>query len=83
MEDLALDMRTYRGLSYDFRDHFESSASSPSLRASEALTSGYLTMTNGNSGDGSDAGNVKVVVRVRQFVQRGEYFVFKCFQDQC
>src|SRR5215469_9645024 len=75
MEDMALDTRTYRGLSYDPRDRFESSASLPSLRASEALTSGYLTMANGNSGDGSDAGNVKVVVRVRRFVQRGTYSV--------
>lgn len=76
MEDMALDTRTYRGLSYDFRDRFESSASSPSLRASEALTSEYPTMANGNSGDSSDAGNVKVVVRVRQFVQRGTFYAF-------
>jgi len=72
MEDMALDTRAYRGLSYDFRDRFESSASSPSLRASELSTPGYLA-DGSSGGDSNDAGNVKVVVRVRQFVQRGAY----------
>jgi len=57
----------YRGAACDYR--FESSASSPSLRASEPTTPAYSSMANGADGDG--AGNVKVVVRVRQFVQRG------------
>lgn len=66
-----MESMVFRGLSYDFRDRFETSASSPSLRASEpATTAGYSTMANGNDADG--AGNVKVVVRVRQFVQRGK-----------
>jgi len=62
---------SYRGATYDYL--FESSASSPSLRASEPTTPAYSTMANGADGDG--AGNVKVVVRVRQFVQRGTHHV--------
>jgi len=62
---------SYRGAAYDYL--FESSASSPSLRASEPTTPAYSTMANGTDGDG--AGNVKVVVRVRQFVQRGTHHV--------
>lgn len=61
----------YRGSPLEsFRDRFlETSASSPSLRASEPATSSYVNMANGNDGD---SGNVKVVVRVRQFIPRGK-----------
>jgi hypothetical protein len=45
---------------------FESTASTPSLRASEPLSANSPTAM---SQDGS--GNVKVVVRVRQFIPRG------------
>ncbi|KAF2835368.1 kinesin-domain-containing protein [Patellaria atrata CBS 101060] len=54
----------YRGLSHD-NHHFESSASAPSMRAS-----GYIDPAT-SMGDAQDeAGNIKVVVRCRAFVQR-------------
>jgi hypothetical protein len=59
-----------------FSPYFESTASAPSLRASEAdimRTFGGLpgvgTVATQNSDN--DSSNIKVVVRVRQFVQRG------------
>jgi len=60
-----MDPRTYRHLSYDNRQ-FESSASAPSLRAAEPLLTPPLAATMGE-----DSANVKVVVRVRQFIKRG------------
>jgi hypothetical protein len=74
---MALDPRMYRGLSYGAGSFggfgFESSASSPSLRASEPLTMHPInTMTD------NDSANVKVVVRVRQFIKRGEIFLNVC-----
>ena len=62
LEDMALDPRLYRSLT----SSFESSASAPSLRASEPAT----WMAPSHAAD--DAGNVKVVVRVRGFVKRGK-----------
>ena len=61
LENMALDPRLYRSLT----SSFESSASAPSLRASEPAT----WMAPSHAAD--DAGNVKVVVRVRGFVKRG------------
>lgn len=54
---------------HDFYERLESSASSPSLRASEPAPLVHEKMANGMD---ADAGNVKVVVRVRQFVPRGQ-----------
>lgn len=45
---------------------FESTASAPSLRAFEPLPA---SINDTMAGD--DSGNVKVVVRVRQFIKRG------------
>jgi hypothetical protein len=60
LEVMALDSRLYHGLS-----PFETSASAPSLRAAEptALMAPQPIV--------DDAGHVKVVVRVREFVERG------------
>lgn len=46
---------------------FESTASAPSLRALEPLPA---SINDTMAGD--DSGNVKVVVRVRQFIKRGK-----------
>lgn len=62
VEAMAFDARLMGGLR-----PFESTASAPSLRASE---SAFRDSMMGNMG-GDDAGNVKVVVRVRQFIPRG------------
>jgi hypothetical protein len=53
------------------RPHFESTASAPSLRATEH---DYLRTFGGAAAQQpeQESANVKVVVRVRQFVQRGE-----------
>lgn len=61
LEAMALDSRFYGGLS-----PFETSASAPSLRAAEptALMAPQPIL--------DDAGHVKVVVRVREFVERGK-----------
>jgi hypothetical protein len=59
----TMDNRFFRGLQ-QFRP-FESTASVPSLRAFEPLPASVDTM------GGDDSGNVKVVVRVRQFIKRG------------
>jgi hypothetical protein len=59
-------------LAFDPR-RFESTASSPSLRATDhdyLRTFGIMAATPQSSPD-QDAANVKVVVRVRQFVKRG------------
>lgn len=49
-------------------DTYYSTASSPSLRSREPID-----MERPFTPPGSDAGNVKVVVRVRKFVKRGIY----------
>ena len=57
------------------RPHFESTASAPSLRATEhdyLRTFGGMAQQQQSSAD-NDSANVKVVVRVRQFVQRGRF----------
>jgi hypothetical protein len=56
------------------RPHFESTASAPSLRATEH---DYLRTFGGAAQQppAEDSANVKVVVRVRQFVPRGESVV--------
>jgi hypothetical protein len=61
LEAMAFDARLLGGLR-----PFESTASAPSLRASELA---YRDSMGAMGGD--DAGNVKVVVRVRQFIPRG------------
>ena len=62
---MALDPRIYRGLTPD-GPAFLSSASAPSLRASEPeVQNGAAAMPD------PEGGNVKVVVRVRAFVKRG------------
>jgi hypothetical protein len=60
----TMDNRFFRGL-HQFRP-FESTASVPSLRAFEPLPAAV-----NDSMAGDDSGNVKVVVRVRQFIKRG------------
>lgn len=60
LEAMAFDLRLMGGLR-----GFESMASAPSLRASES------TYRDSMAGGNDDAGNVKVVVRVRQFIPRG------------
>ena len=62
LKTMAFDPRLTGGLR-----PFESSASAPSLRGSEAA---FRDSMAGPGGD--DSGNVKVVVRVRQFIPRGE-----------
>jgi hypothetical protein len=62
LEAMAFDPRLVGGLR-----SFESMASAPSLRASESAYRDSM-------GGGDDAGNVKVVVRVRQFIPRGTLF---------
>ena len=64
LEDMALDARAFPGVAADVRP--KSSASSPSLRSrdSEIITMGRSTPDNGG-------GNVRVVVRVRGFLPRG------------
>jgi hypothetical protein len=59
-------------LAYDPRfSHFESTASTPSLRATDHdLLRTYGVMA-GPQPPTEDSANVKVVVRVRQFVKRG------------
>ena len=61
---MAFDPRLVGGLR-----PFQSMASAPSLRASEAAYRDSMAGGGGSGGD--DAGNVKVVVRVRQFIPRG------------
>ena len=62
--DMALDARVFPGVVAEIRG--KSSASSPSLRSreSEIITMGRSTPDNGG-------GNVRVVVRVRGFLPRG------------
>jgi len=74
LDEMALmDGRGYRALATpDVYSYTASTASSPSLRAREPLQ-----MQDANGGDASrpgssDGGNVKVVVRVRKFLQRGQ-----------
>ena len=65
--DMALDARAFPGVASEVRPR--SSASSPSLRSreSELVPMGRSTPDNGG-------GNVRVVVRVRGFLPRGNTF---------
>ena len=65
LEAMAFDPRLVGGLR-----PFESMASAPSLRASD------FAYRDSMGAGGDDAGNVKVVVRVRQFIPRGMYSQF-------
>ena len=67
LEDMALDARAFPGIAEEVRP--KSSASSPSLRSrdSEIITMGRSTPDNGG-------GNVRVVVRVRGFLPRGNCY---------
>ena len=76
LEAMALDPRMYRGLSYGTGcvgafGGFESTASAPSLRASEPLAAQSLNMAD------KESANVKVVVRVRQFLKRGDHISYR------
>lgn len=65
LEEMApVDPRAYRALTTPDIP-YQSTASAPSLRAREVNMGPAPTMPS------SDAGNVKVVVRVRKFIQRG------------
>jgi hypothetical protein len=61
LKAMAFDPRLVGGLR-----PFESTASTPSLRALEPTYKDSM-----GAADADDAGNVKVVVRVRQFIPRG------------
>ena len=65
LEDMALDPRGFPGVATEVRQ-LKSSASTPSLRSreSELVPMGRATPDNGG-------GNVRVVVRVRDFLPRG------------
>lgn len=71
LEEMALDARGFPGVATEVRP--KSSASSPSLRSrdSEFITMGSSTPDNGG-------GNVRVVVRVRGFLPRGECYFRVC-----
>lgn len=66
LQDMALDPRAYPGVAAQIRQ-LKSSASTPSLRSreSEPIPMGRRTPDQGG-------GNVRVVVRVRGFLPRGE-----------
>jgi hypothetical protein len=61
-------------MAFDPRLHrpFESTASAPSLRASELDLSPLSFGAMAGAAD-QDSSSVKVVVRVRQFIKRGEF----------
>jgi hypothetical protein len=63
LEAMAFDSRLVGGLRHS---EFMSTASSPSLRAPEGAFRDSMAGSD-------DAGNVKVVVRVRQFIPRGMF----------
>lgn len=73
LSDMALDSRLFRGL----HSAPESTASMPSLRSSET------TLTNNNIGTMANdhSSNVKVVVRVRQFIPRGRFSIGVVFKN--
>ena len=66
LKDMALDPRAYPGV-HSEQQASKSSASSPSLRARE---SEIVPMNRSLSDNGG--GNVRVVVRVRGFLPRGQ-----------
>ena len=67
LEDImAFDRRAYPGVSIDLRQ-LKSSASTPSMRSRESEL-----VPMGRSTPDSGGGNVRVVVRVRGFLPRGE-----------
>lgn len=71
LEEMALvpvDNLGYRALATPDSYDYTSSASSPSLRARESVVSMMDVARPGTP----DGGNVKVVVRVRKFLQRGQ-----------
>lgn len=72
LEDMALDARVFRGISYEppSRSAYESTASSPSLRAAHPEIIHEPPPPTLTMGD-QDSANVKVVVRVRKFLKRG------------
>ncbi|KAK5027171.1 hypothetical protein LTR16_012220, partial [Cryomyces antarcticus] len=65
LEDMALDSRTYRGLSPERPQLYATSASAPSLRSRDSVVVPMEPLPPVN-----DGGNVKVVVRVRKFIKR-------------
>ena len=66
LKAMALDPRAYPGVAKEIRQ-LKSSASTPSLRSRESEVVPVRSMTPDMGG-----GNVRVVVRVRGFLPRGE-----------
>lgn len=64
--DMAIDPRVYPGVASEAK--LKSSASSPSLRARDSDSNNMIRCSTPDGG----GGNVKVVVRVRGFLPRGE-----------
>jgi hypothetical protein len=69
-----------------YSTYFESTASAPSLRASEQgllRTFGAIpgATSAASTGHDQDSSSVKVVVRVRQFVQRGKLYLLRMNGD--
>ncbi|KAL9587435.1 MAG: hypothetical protein Q9212_000251 [Teloschistes hypoglaucus] len=64
---MALDARAFPGIAKQERQ-LKSSASTPSLRSRE---SALMPMANTTADSGGGSNNVRVVVRVRKFLQRG------------
>lgn len=62
--DMALDPRGFPGVATEVRQVLKSSASTPSLRSRDSELVMPMVPDNG--------GNVRVVVRVRGFLPRGE-----------
>lgn len=67
LDDMALDPRAFPRIAAEAR-LLKSSASSPSLRSRESEL-----VPMGRSPQDSGGGNVRVVVRVRAFLERGEH----------
>ena len=68
LEEMAvLDSRTHRAIATPARHSYISTASSPSLRARDS----YMPSMDASRPGTPDAGNIKVVVRVRKFLKRG------------
>lgn len=72
LEDMALDPRAFPGVASEARQ-LKSSASTPSLRSRESELVPVGKMTSDHGG-----GNVRVVVRVRGFLPRGETMIRIC-----
>ena len=72
LKDMALDPRAFPGVATEVRQ-LKSSASTPSLRSRESEIVPMIRSTSDHGG-----GNVRVVVRVRGFLPRGNYIILSC-----